>query len=370
MDFNLTIDNYNYNDLIQLFKIPKYRNSPLIQKKCEFVKKNFSEGYPFFCKASKLLECVHTMIERNELITNDVLIDQTLERLTSFTSFEIYSVSELLDRLKPKADPVTQVYSTPVTHGKLNAIKRVTQSQNIHLNSCFRQQPSISTDFEFILPREIKNVSSMRLASIELPNTRFLFSCKQNNNYFQIKKCDEVYDIVIPDGNYTSESLEEYLREYCHIIEFHIDEQFHTIIKSDKPFSLYTKGAGWTLGFRQCAYENVCCVISEGLFDAIGDRYLYLSIEDYQYNTNTDNIVFLDQSYIDKSILAKIPVNDEKFALIIYDTDPLCKRRMYNGPINLKKIHVRLLDKFCRVIELQQMDFSFTLELELIYENF
>jgi len=370
MDFDLMIDNYTYHDLTELFKIKKYHNSPLIKQKYEFVKKNFSEAEPFFCKASKVLECIHVLIERNELMINDVLIDQMLERIIHIPSFETYTVLDIIEQLKPKVEPVAQVYSIPITHGKLNAIQRVTQTQNIHLNSCFRQQPCLSTDFEFILPREIKNVSSIRLASIELPNTRFLFSCKQNNNFFQIKKCGELYDIVIPDGNYTSDSLEEYLQEYCHIIQFHIDEQFHTTIKSDTHFTLYTKGAGWILGFRQACYENVPCVVSEGLFDAIGDRYLYLSIEDYQYNTNINNIVFLDNSYVDKSILAKIPMNDEKFALITHDTNPLCKPRIYNGPVNLKKIHVKLLDKFCRVIDLQQMDFSFTLELELIYENF
>jgi len=370
MEFDLVIDNYGYDDLIQLFKIKKYRDSPVIQKKCESVKKNFPDGYPFFCKASKLLECVHTAIDRNELEANDVLIDQMIDRLICFPSFETYTVSELLFKLKPVVEPVVQVYSNPVTHGKLNSIKRITQTQNIHLHSCFRQLPSISTDFDFFLPREIKHVASMRLASIELPNTRFLFSCKQNNNVFQIVKGDQEFDIVIPDGNYTSESLEECLLNYCDIIRFRIDEQMHTIIESATPFTLYPKGAGWILGFRQACYEHTECVISEGLFDAIGDRYVYLSVEDYQYNNNSSNIVCLDKSYVEKSILAKIPTNDEKFALIIYDTDPLSKKRTYNGPVTLKKLHITLLDKFCRVIDLQQMDFSFTLELELIYENF
>ena len=370
MDFDLVIDNYGYDDLIQLFKIKKYRDSPLIQKKCDFVKKNFSDGYPFFCKASKLLDCIHTSIERNELEPNDVLIDQMIDRLTVIPFFEGRTTSELLLTLKPVVEKVTQVYSTPITHGKLNSIKRVTQTQNLHLHSCFRQQPSISTDFDFILPRELKHVSSMRLASIELPNTRFLFSAKQNNNTFQIIKGGQVFDIVIPAGNYTNDSLEDYLKIYCEIIQFRIDEQMHTIIESDCSFTFYPKGAGWILGFRYPCYEDTCCVVSEGLFDAIGDRYVYLSVEDYQYNNNTSNIVCLDHSYIDKSILAKIPTNDEKFALIIYDSDPLSKKRIYNGPVTLKKLHITLLDKFCRVIDLQQMDFSFTLELELIYENF
>jgi hypothetical protein len=106
------------------------------------------------------------------------------------------------------------------------------------------------------------------------------------------------------------------------------------------------------------------------LFDAIGDRYIFLSVEDYQYNTNITNMVGIDRNFIDKSILAKVPMNDEKLALIIHDTNPLCKVRQYNGPVTLKKFHIKILDKFGNVIDLNNMDFSFTLELELLYENF
>lgn len=369
MDLDLSIDNYTYDDLMKLFKMPKYTFSSLtVQTKCDYVKKHFIEGHVFFCKASKLIECIHSLLETKELDRNDVFIDQMMDRLCSIPDFNIYSTGELLQKIKPVVEPVLQVYSNPLHHGKLNSIQRVTQSQQIHLNSCFRQLPSMSTNFDYILPREIKHVSSMKLVSIELPNTRCLFSDQQNNNFFQIKKCNTTYDIVIPNGSYTNDSLEEYMQTHCDIVHFRIDEQFHTIIESDIPFTLYTKGAGWILGFRQACYENVNCVVSEGLFDAIGDRYAFLSIEDYQYNTNVNNVVYFDKSYVDKSILAKIVMNDEKFALITHDH--LCKIRNYNGPITLKKFHITLYDKFCRVIDLQNMDFSFTLELELIYENF
>jgi len=290
-----------------------------------------------------------------------------MDRLCAIPNFNTYTTEELLRRLKPVVEPVVQVYSNPLHHGKLNSIQRLTQSQQIHLNSCFRQLPSLSTNFDFILPQEIKHVASMKLVSIELPNTRCLFSDQQNNNTFQIKKCNEICDIVIPNGSYTNESLEEYLQTYD-IVNVRIDEQMHTIIESDTPFTFYPKGAGWILGFRHACYENVTCIVSEGLFDAIGDRYAFLSVEDYQYNTNINNVVYFDKSFVDKSILAKIVMNDEKFALITHDH--LCKVRTYNGPITLKKFHIALYDKFCRIIDLQNMDFSFTLELELIYENF
>lgn len=372
---------FSYHSLTKLFEIEKYTSSPLIQMKCDSIKEKYPNKYPIYNKASKVLDCVHSLIECKKLETNDKSIDRIIDKIISIPSFDSYSAAELVQRVNP--DPVTQVYSTPITHGKINAIKRVTQLQNIHLNSCFRQQPSSSTDFDIFLPRELTHVSSIRLASIELPNTRLLISKKQNNNFFQIKINEAVYNFEVPDGTYNSDTLIATLNDLLLIpfdtqLEFTLDCQFHTTLTTrvEVPplgpvtFSFFPRSIGWMLGFRQSQYEYVQTVISEGLLDAIGDRYVYLSVEDYQYNTNVNNIVCLDKSYIDKSILAKIPTNDEKFALIIYDTDPLSKKRIYNGPVTLKKFHITLLDKFCRVIDLQSMDFSFTLELELIYENF
>ena len=374
---------FSYQSLVKLFEIEKYKSSPLIQMKCDTVKEKYPNKYPIYNKAAKVLDCVHTLIESKKIEPNDKLIDRAIDKIITIPSFESYSSADLVQRVYP--DPVTQVYSTPITHGKINAIKRVTQTQNIHLNSCFRQQPSSSTDFDILLPREIVHVSSMRLASIELPNTRLLISKKQNNNAFQVRINGVTYSFEVPDGNYTTTTLVNVLNAllansngFDTQLEFTVDSQFHTILTTrveipplgPVTFSFYSKSIGWMLGFRQSQYEYVQTIRSEGLFDAIGDRYVYLAVEDYQSNTNINNIVCLDKSYIDKSILAKIPTNDEKFALIIYDTDPLSKKRIYNGPVTLKKFHITLLDKFCRVIDLQQMDFSFTLELELIYENF
>ena len=129
---------------------------------------------------------------------------------------------------------------------------------------------------------------------------------------------------------------------------------------------------GWMLGFRLPKYDNICENIqSECLFDGSGDRYIYLCLNDYQYNTNITNIVGFDKSSMEENILAKIPMINGKLSLIIDDNNnPLTKTRKYNGPVNIRKIHAKVLDKFGNVIDLNNMDFSFTLEVEILYESF
>jgi hypothetical protein len=385
MSFDLNLDNYKYDDLSKLFHLKGYSTNQIkaIRTKYETVKRNYPEDiYNFFYKSGKALECILNLIEKNQILTNDVCLNDYLDKIKSVHSFETYDTSNLIDTLKPvDPPPVYNIVNNSVAPGKLNTIKRLIQTQNLNLHSCFREHVlSSSSDYQYILPSEIKHVVSMRLASIEIPNTRYLFSCRQKNNIFSIHILDEVFHITIPDGNYTNDSLEEYINTYfqsinaLRSIHYYIDSQFHSVFESVVSFSIFfensIQGCGWILGFRNQCYENQNCLKSEGLFDAIGDRYIYLSIEDYQYNTNITNIVGIDRNFLDKSILAKVPMNDEKLALIIYDNNPLCKIRVYNGPVTLKKLHIKILDKFGNVVDLNNMDFSFTLELELLYENF
>ena len=130
--------------------------------------------------------------------------------------------------------------------------------------------------------------------------------------------------------------------------------------------------AGWILGFRKENYLNIIDSIqSEALYDGGGDRYVYFCIDDYQYNRNESNIICFDQNTLDKSVLAKIPMINGKLSLVVEQnlSESLIKTRRYNGPVNIKKLNVRLIDKFGDYIDLNSMDFSFTLEIELLYER-
>jgi hypothetical protein len=129
---------------------------------------------------------------------------------------------------------------------------------------------------------------------------------------------------------------------------------------------------GWIIGFRMGNYINIYeSKTSEGLFDAGGDRYIYVCINDYQYNTNPLNMVCFDKSVFNEDVIAKIPMVNGKLSLIINDdNNALSKIRRYNGPVNLSRLQIKIVDHFGTIIDLNNMDFSMTLELQLLYENF
>ena len=76
-------------------------------------------------------------------------------------------------------------------------------------------------------------------------------------------------------------------------------------------------------------------------------------MNDFQYNYSYTNIVYFGSSVLMDDILAKIPIVNGKLSLSVYDNNnPLNKIRLYNGPINLNRIAVKLYDKFGNIIDL------------------
>jgi hypothetical protein len=441
-DLDIDIDNYNYLEMLQLFKIKNDFNDfnqTNIEKIIKIIKDKLSlEYYIFYSKVGKILLTIHYLFNNKIIEKNDDhLIETFINKIKLINSFETYDISDLIYKLnihplkvtetnnidnvdKPilnekNAPPkiqeqkytnyVESVVSNAVSPGDLNAIKRVTQLLNLNLNTCFRTNYYFSSpcNFQYIIPTEIKNVVSLRLASIEIPNSWYLFSSIRANNIFEIEVYNPLreetcsYKIVIPDGNYDNCSLTEFLNDtyFCNsknnndlmYIKFCIDYSssksiFHLTgsYPKDLCFSLFFYNEfmsnkmntfGWIIGYRYADYENITNeIISEGIFDGGGDRYVYVSIDDYQYNKNTSNIVCFDHSIMEQNIIAKIPMVNGKLALIVDNNCCLTKTRIYNGPVNIRNLFIKIIDQYGIIIDLNNMDFSFTLELEILYEGF
>ena len=244
----------------------------------------------------------------------------------------------------------------------------------------------------------------MRLASVELPNTWYLFSTRNKSNYFHLTVYDPTDEstitvvITIPDGSPDIDNISTYMNttyfynsgrsDALSLFMFHIDEStFKTTLSfysgenntgivysmcfvDDLNANIMTT-FGWIMGFRLANYNNMTgAITSEGMFDAAGDRYIYVAVNDYQKNNNALNMVCFDNSIMEEDIIGKIPVTTGKLSIIITENNSLVKTRKYNGPVNIRNLHVRLLDKFGEVLDLNNMDFSFTLEFEILYEKF
>jgi hypothetical protein len=98
---------------------------------------------------------------------------------------------------------------------------------------------------------------------------------------------------------------------------------------------------------------------------------VFLELVDYKRNSVTDAIVSgLPNSYLGNDILARITVSSGQNTIVLDNaSDLVFKKRCYFGPQNLEKFHVRLLDKYGDVIDLNYNNFSFMLEIEQNYSS-
>lgn len=85
------------------------------------------------------------------------------------------------------------------------------------------------------------------------------------------------------------------------------------------------------------------------------------------YNASGTSSIGLGSSTI--NILGKIPLNRQRFQLITSSTSTAnFLKREYFGPVNIDRMRIQLLDDYGRVVDLNNVDYSFTLEIEQIYD--
>jgi hypothetical protein len=128
---------------------------------------------------------------------------------------------------------------------------------------------------------------------------------------------------------------------------------------------------GWLIGFRESYYNNNVDYISEGIVDLVGPRYLYLVVDDFNNNVNDGFIAAFNSSILNKNILARISLqgginifsysSQNNLSLITY-------ARQYFGPVDILKLQIQLLDEYGRVIDLNNMDYSFCLTFQTVYD--
>ena len=134
---------------------------------------------------------------------------------------------------------------------------------------------------------------------------------------------------------------------------------------------------GWNLGFRFGDYKNPAqggtissAFVSQGLYEALGPRYIYLVVDDYNNNVNNSHFAAFNSSILNKNILARISIQGSVYS-ILSDSSLVLKAipREYFGPIDIQKLQIQLLDEYGRVLDLNNMDFSFALKMECMYNN-
>ncbi len=112
-----------------------------------------------------------------------------------------------------------------------------------------------------------------------------------------------------------------------------------------------------------------CYLASESSYGNGRINYIYVSIDDFNKNYITDSVIASTKTYaLGDSIMGRVAVN-ESFSTVMLNTasDKIFKQRDYMGPVNISKFRIRLLDKYGRVLDINNNDVSLALEATILY---
>ena len=274
----------------------------------------------------------------------------------------------------------------------VNSLKNRIIINQLSIDTKFRKNyfKTNSTDFILDLPTPLTKVISMRLSSLELPNISHVISANQGNHGFKYTIDGNTYTTTIVSGNYEYWKLTETLNASdggqlnSNNLEISIDEKsLRTTIRStnDSNFTLDfgnlidnnappMKSLGWLLGFRSKIYEGSNTYTSEAAIDLAGTRYMFLVVNDFNQSVHDVVTVLYENSFMSDNILARLVMREGKGVIMFDDnSDNITKRRHYFGPVDISKMHIKLIDEYGIPIDMMGIDWSFALEFQILYEK-
>lgn len=279
---------------------------------------------------------------------------------------------------------------------------------------------STGTQFAIMLSRQYKNVTSVKIASLEFENSFYTFTAlnpttgigRENTTMiFTVFDDSDPFNpvphdlnITIPDGNYIlstpgatgpTNGLIETLQQAITAaaladgitgtiansiaivqnvqtlkLTFSFGWRFE-ILFPDTTDCFTKNGLGYNLGFyfTQPNYSNTSAppytLTANTRPDVIQDRYVYIIINDWiqvhhQYSDQTELAAFL-----------KVPLTAPKFQLQ-YDNvqlDTVDKEHFFLQPINVQKLQISIVDSYGKLLDMQGGSFSMSMSITEILQS-
>ena len=131
----------------------------------------------------------------------------------------------------------------------------------------------------------------------------------------------------------------------------------------------YNYRIGRNLGFIKPTYTGSNTYVADTVIEPNTIRYLYLVIDDFNNNVSNNFVGTYNRSIHSSNILARISIKGSFFSLLMNDEySSISLPRKYFGPVDIQRLHIQLTDDNGRIIDLNNADFSFCLNLRVLYD--
>ena len=483
--FDLNVDNYTLDELMNFFGVTAHSDAAIMDRKCAALKKKISQDPKLGGVAKgKMHDFLNTAVVRlskyqhstselfahansaNNRNNNNASNTETKAKETGTEFMQLKNTVEehgdafLITRPSQKvaekeSDKGLEILAG-APPGLLNRMAISTIKRALNVDTRFRPNyyNSKSTDFVMNIPYKFENVTSMRLASYQLPLTYYSISQQYKNNALVIMwesspvpvPGEPIYDksflLVLPDGNYRTSFqtgggaiIENTINGLMAGTElssqtgmaFTVDATSGRSIFACNsamdpsgnrlPYGAFYTGAiriicpttvdnalgdsgyesapvtdsrglplflGWQLGFRTAVYEmrgdGVVAIpqaaISEGVCMISGPQYLFMCIDDFNNNVNNYYVSAFGASTSSPNIIARLNIQQAINFFGAYNlasgenlSTSLNFSREYFGPVDIQRMRITLVDDFGRILDLNNMDWSFALMFECVYSS-
>ena len=383
----------------------KYQTIDFITQAKEILTKSVPDQYPYNSNSQ-----VNNLINGDQNVTK-IPLENPLPDPKS-------NVGQILN---PRSSSHQSMETTYIESDK--ALKYDTFISNYVFNTRYRDDffNTTTNNCTFSLPTIIKNVTSITLSSIQYPNVIFTFSDENHTTQIYIHEDTTNNEgiVTIPEGNYDITTFPSVLQAAINDqiigplgpIRFSVaispSTHFTTISNSTYTFTMelitsYSKNLGencntdnynftfkngsndpkqskkiqpsdlycslgYMIGYRKISYSGATSYTSESLFDFERYNYIYFALNDYVGNQNINNIGIFPQSVLDQNILALVPINSPPFTTTFSDGSTYIYRtRNYNGPVNLKKISIQLINPMGSLADIHLCEYTFCLQIQTI----
>jgi hypothetical protein len=423
-NFDLNIKNYTIKELEDLFELPSNYDESIIEIQETKLRQNIITD-----RSIVALTKNNTLDFINRV--KKTLMENLKKNLTPGTNVarlaknwdNIYNMNKTLESsdvinagstniIKRESTPYGQSSPSEFYQGTINPLNKRILRQNINIDTRFRDNyyTTTASNFHVNLPLRLTEVVSLQLSALELPNTFYVISQVFGNNFFVLETpTAEPLVVTIPDGNYDPLALQSYINNFlttlgvgnpysniqfiadidtssatngkggsgkmvvgltatATITSFSINFLTDRYGNEDRQTPLPLK-LGWLMGFRDGYYENNTTYVSEGIINLLGPRYIYLVVDDFNNSVLDGFYGAFTSSILNKNILARISLQGSVFNYLSKDNFNLISTpRQYFGPVDIQKLQVQLLDEYGRILNLNNMDYSFCLTFQTVYD--
>lgn len=228
MNFDLNIANYKIKELEEFFELPINYDSEIIANRASKMHQNIANDHSvneliksntidFLIKAKNML--IHNLNNPNNQVKKVInTLKETYSNL--YNTDKDLAASSIIDAggttiIERPIHPHVSSQPSEFFQGRINPLDKRIVRQFLNIDTRFRDNycSTLSSNFHMDLPLRITNVVSMQLSALEFPESFYNISRVFGSNYFTVIRDDISAQIILPDGNYDTSVLCNYIND-------------------------------------------------------------------------------------------------------------------------------------------------------------